>query len=193
MKKKRVRNKALIKGVISLTIFFLIGVLITSNAIQKIVLVSQGDEGVIEYQGEFELVEKRSLRNTNYRFVLRNGDIINVYPEDLPDHVKGSDFQEYGELTFRYSKSKNIVPWGTHACLSISTVDGEVELLESATMAQSIKYEIIMFSVWGLFIVFFSIFILLFFAFCEVGAFWRFLFKPSCKKRKKKRTAQTKE
>ena len=53
-KKKRICNNVDMKGVICASIFFLIGVLITVQAIQKIVLVSQGDEGVIEYQGEYE-------------------------------------------------------------------------------------------------------------------------------------------
>ena len=182
LKKKRLRNNVQIKGVISASIFFLIGVLITVQAIQKIVLVSQGDEGVIEYQGEYEFVEKRYLRNTNYRFVLVNGDIINIYPEDLPDHVKGSDFKEHSELTFKYSKYKNTIIWGTHTCISISTVDSEIELLESATMNQDIKFEIVMFSVWGLSMVFISIFILILCVPCLSEALWKILFKSSCKK-----------
>ena len=180
LKKKRICNNVRMNGVFSASIFFLIGVLITVQAIQKIVLVSQGDEGVIEYQGEYEFVEKRYLRNTNYRFVLENGDIINVYPEDLPDHVKGSDFKEHSELTFKYSKYKNTIIWGTHTCISISTVDSEIELLESATMNQDIKFEIVMFSVWGLSMVFISIFVLILSVPCLSDSLWKFLFKTSC-------------
>lgn len=70
LKKKRICNNVDMKGVITASIFFLIGVLITVQAIQKIVLVSQGGEGVIEYQGEYEFVEKRYLMGGERWFLM---------------------------------------------------------------------------------------------------------------------------
>lgn len=186
MKKKR-RNPSkwhIVKNQIPFLILLLIGLFFTVTAIQDALLLCQWEERCIEYEGTFAFAEKHYYRNTNYRFFLKNGEVINVYPEDLAENK--IDFEKYEELTFQYASYKRIIPFGTHSCISISTPDGEAVFMEEESSKQGFIVELVAYLLIGGILLLISIFFLLMSIPTVEDAFLGMLF-PSLRKGKKKK------
>ena len=188
MKKKR-RNPSkwhIVKNQIPFLILLLIGLFFTVTAIQDALLLCQWEERCIEYEGTFAFAEKHYYRNTNYRFSLENGEVINVYPEDLTENK--IDFEKYEELKFQYASHKRCIPLGIHhPCISISTPDGEAVFMEEESSKQGFIVELVAYLLIGGIPLLISIFFLLMSIPKVEDAFWRMLFPSSRKGKKKKR------
>lgn len=86
-----------------------------------------------EYSGHFERTEINYLRNTKYRFVLPNGDVITADP-DIMQHNKR--MEDFSELHFLYTAPQNKVFSAANNAVAISTTDGGTDFL---TMDDSIE------------------------------------------------------
>ncbi len=85
------------------------------------------------YQGHYELIEKKTVRNTVHVLKLENGDIITVPYTDNNEFFYGdnSKLKEFSELEVYYSKQKFLSWSWTSACISIESSDGETLILNS--------------------------------------------------------------
>ena len=120
MKNKR-RNPSkwyIVKNQIPFLILLLIGLFFTVTAIQDALLLCQWEERCIEYEGTFAFAEKHYYRNTNYRFSLEKGEVINVYPEDLTENK--IDFEKYEELKFQYASHNRSDEFSTLNAICLS-------------------------------------------------------------------------
>lgn len=113
-------------------------------ALQNWVVLRNWDAGGIkEYQGQYELETKEYWRNTNYKFMLRNGDILEIPCEyvqhgDSLENAQQTEFPH--ELRFQYSKYKQPVK-NTHVAISIVSQNSSITYVEELIMKENMKDE----------------------------------------------------
>lgn len=136
MKTIRINGRTYNTGtILCMTLLCIAGLLMIADAAIYINSLAKWESGgIIEYQGGYELSEKRYIRNTNYLFKLDNGDVLEVPCED----AVGADKVFDKELSFKYLANKSVFKPQNHVCISITAADGS-ELLQS----RYIKGEII--------------------------------------------------
>lgn len=93
------------------------------------IIYNWNNDAIIEYCGEYTYSEERYLRNINYRFVLKNNNVLIVPSE----HIANVDFKDHPILSFRYASNQNIFTLGRHRILSIQSKDGSRTLVEEKT------------------------------------------------------------
>ena len=105
-------------------------------SVQNFVMLRDSNDLYIEsYTGAFDLYKKEYYRNTNYRFSLRNGDVIEVPCEYILQQDKLEKMTSDEELTFRYSVFKNPLRQ-THDVVSISSVQNTDVLVDEVFMRE---------------------------------------------------------
>ncbi|MBQ7861905.1 MAG: hypothetical protein IJ349_06865 [Clostridia bacterium] len=94
------------------------------RATESLLLLTDSDSVIVEYQGSFQVREIAFLRNTIYLFTLNNNDKVSV-PAEI---ISKENFLNFNQKSmFKYSKYADFRGW--HNCLSIVSLDG-IELLK---------------------------------------------------------------
>lgn len=126
-----------------LIVSLIVGILCGIYAIQAILTFVSWDEGgVASYQGEYILIEKNYLRNTNYLFVLGNGDTVEIPCEQMDDDfLLGNP-----ALMFKYVNYKDIFVVGNHRPISVSSVDGKSVFYDVAVGRRELYIQVILFA-----------------------------------------------
>ena len=105
---------------------FILGILFIVSAVQNFLALCHPDH-ILSYQGASTVSEISSLRNTNYRFTLENGDVIEVR-----ESIHSTDFEVETNLKFRYTKHTRLFS-KLHVGVSISTADDSSVILSEET------------------------------------------------------------
>ena len=141
-KKKEKMNK--LSHILCFIGLLLLGINFLIMALQNWVVLRNWDTGGIkEYQGQYELETTEYWRNTNYKFVLLNGDILEIPCEYVQqgDNLENSQQTEFPhELRFQYSKYKQPVK-NTHVAISIVSQNSRITYVEEFVMKENMKDE----------------------------------------------------
>lgn len=99
------------------------------------------------YQGRYELVENKTVRNTVHVLKLENGEKTTVPYTDDNEFFYGdnSKFKDFSELKVCYSKQKFFGWGGNSACISIESADGKVLILDSEIVREELMGRAILF------------------------------------------------
>ena len=118
-----------------------------TSAIQNLIVLNEWDDSTLKtFQGSYQVSIKKYNRNTNYRFILDNGDTLEVPPELLSDD---NSISEYKELQFVYHKY--IHPFRSdYDAFSIKTTDGSITFLDKAITYTELKGSIGVFLFLGI-------------------------------------------
>ena len=166
---------------IGVIVILLVGLWLIVAAARDMIMLGRADFS--EYQGNYTFYEKRYARNTSYRFVLDNGDVISVAPEyvDEPD----TDWTAFPQLSFRYFRKESLFLFHTHTCVSITSADGEIVFVQEDVTTAEARSLAILLLIIGASCVVLSGFPL-FFYLLEIG----FLGKKKNRKRNRKKKEQ---
>lgn len=119
---------------IGVIVILLVGLWLIVAAARDMSLLDRADFS--EYQGNYTFCETRYARNTSYRFVLDNGDVISVAPEYVAE--PDTDWAAFPQLSFRYFRKESLFLFNTHTCVSITSADGEIVFVqEDVTTAEA--------------------------------------------------------
>lgn len=139
-----------IKPAIGAIVILVFGVLFVIQGVQDGITLRKWDSGeVLEYQGEFVFSEKKYARNTNYIFVLGNGDTISC-------DSFGEDIADIKRLNFRYTRHVNILGDGAHTAVSIASIDNNYVFLQEEVSKRDICIGATAWSVLGFVSIFVS-------------------------------------
>ena len=131
-------KKGNIRDLLVTAVMLIIGVLFVAESITiHITLKNRNDEHIIEYQGEYEFYKRRYLRNTQYVFVLDNGDKISVHGELIEN--KNFTLESHPTLQFQYSSYISAFAYGAHNAISIISTDGATVFLRSESAKNELK------------------------------------------------------
>ncbi|MBO5836865.1 MAG: hypothetical protein J6Q92_03130 [Oscillospiraceae bacterium] len=109
------------------------------------IIYNWDNNGTSEYYGQYMLSKEHFLRNTNYKFVLENGDILTVPCE----YAINTDFENYPKLAFRYASQKSIFTLGKYRVVSIQSKDGGCLFVEENTTTQEMRLGAVGFMIIG--------------------------------------------
>ena len=122
-----------------LTVCILGGLCFGFMAIQSwLVLQDSGGQYINEHKGTYDLYVKEYYRNSNYRFTLLNGDVLEIPCEyamhdDMLEKLQGSE-----ELFFRYYASKN--PFRqTHDVISLVSESNNITFVDESYIEKKIQ------------------------------------------------------
>ena len=149
-RRKSVLSVKLLPGMIAILV---VGVIFFLEALQCFSIIYNWNySGILEYNGRYTYSEEHYLRNTNYEFVLENGDVLIIPCE----HVVNDDFGNYPILLFKYSSNKSLFTLGKHRILSIQSQDENFVFLKEDTITREIYIGAIGFMVVGISCMFIS-------------------------------------
>lgn len=126
----KISNIALIVVLILIFAYFLL------YGIRNVTVCSniESDE-LKEYQGNVEIAKDNRTRNTIYILTLDNGDTVRVNPDLLE---RGSDLEQYEQLSIRYSKPKYGLK-RAYTAAEISAGDNDTILLDDQAIYEEAK------------------------------------------------------
>lgn len=149
---KRNDRKKRLKTRLASLFLLLFGCTFLVIAAQHCLVLHNWDNSEIqEYEGRYSVKAKEYWRNTNYLFILSNGDCIEI-PGEFVLKNENLDMlfeEEPYELVFRYTKYQQPIK-NTHTLISIVSQDNTITYVDESLMKDVIHNEMMLYTSFGL-------------------------------------------